>query len=123
MGYEHHEIALVITADTHIQELNSSYRNVDAPTNILSFSMLEGEFLEMGGNLLGDLVISASTAHREAEDAGISIEERLSQLLVHGILHLVGYDHESGESDEKEMIEKSLELLTLIEPDSKLDYF
>lgn len=85
--------------------------------------MLEGDFPEMGANLLGDLVISVPTAQQEAQNAGISLNERLSQLLVHGILHLLGYDHESGEDDEKKMIKKSLELLQQIEPDSTLDYF
>ncbi len=113
----------MFTDDEYIRELNRSYRNIDTPTNVLSFSMLEGEFTEKGGNLLGDLVISAQTAHREAQKAGISLNERLSQLLVHGILHLVGYDHEPGGEYEKEMIKKSCELLCLIEPDSTLDYF
>ena len=77
----------------------------------------------MGGDLLGDLVISVETAQKEADEAGISLEQRLSQLLVHGMLHLVGYDHETGEADETDMIEKSLELLRQIEPDAALDYF
>ncbi|MBF0200770.1 MAG: rRNA maturation RNase YbeY [Desulfamplus sp.] len=123
MGYDTHELSLLITDDAGIQELNSSYRGIDAPTNVLSFPMLGGEFPDMGGKVLGDIVVSASTALQEALEAGISIEERISQLLVHGILHLVGYDHESGYEDEEAMIQKSLELLRLIEPDNTLDYF
>ena len=106
-----------------MKELNSSYRGIDSTTNVLSFSMMEGEFLDMGANLLGDLVISLPTAQKEATESGITLDERLSQLLVHGILHLIGYDHETGEDQEKQMVEKSLELLKLIEPESELDYF
>lgn len=101
--------------------------------------MLEGEFGAMG-NLLGDLVISAERAEEEARQSAITTEERMSQLLVHGILHLIGYDHESDHensgndncndsNNEKyysralEMERKSLELLRLIEPDKELDFF
>ncbi|SLM29026.1 putative metal-dependent hydrolase (fragment) [Desulfamplus magnetovallimortis] len=123
MGYDNHEISIVITDDDHMRELNSSYRGIDNTTNVLSFSMIEGDFQDMGANLLGDLVISLPTAQKEAIESGITLEERLSQLLVHGILHLVGYDHETGEDQERKMVEKSLELLKLIEPESELDYF
>lgn len=112
-----------MTDDAHIQELNRAYRGVDAPTNVLSFSMLEGEFPEMGGNLLGDLIVSVETAQREADAAGITLEQRISQLLVHGMLHLVGYDHDAGEAEASKMIEKSISLLRRIEPDAALDYF
>lgn len=139
LGYEKHEISLVITDNSHIRELNNLYRGIDAPTNVLSFSMLEGEFGAMG-NLLGDLVISAERAEEEARQSAITTEERMSQLLVHGILHLIGYDHESDHensgndncndsNNEKyysralEMERKSLELLRLIEPDKELDFF
>jgi probable rRNA maturation factor len=123
LAYEDHELSLILTDDGHIRELNHAYRGIDAATNVLSFSMLEGEFPEMGANLLGDLVISVETAQKEADEAGISLEQRLSQLLIHGMLHLVGYDHETGESEESRMINKSLELLRQIEPDADLDYF
>lgn len=143
---------MVITDNDHIRELNQLYRGIDAPTNVLSFSMLEGEFGSIG-NLLGDLVISAERAEEEGHDSGITTDERMSQLLVHGILHLVGYDHDNDESDsvnsnsgdnyfedkysdeedfdrenskEKgymEMEKKSLELLRLIEPNKELDFF
>lgn len=101
--------------------------------------MLEGEFGAMG-NLLGDLVISAERAEEEARQSDITTEERMSQLLVHGILHLIGHDHESDHensgndnyddsNNEKdysralEMERKSLELLRLIEPNKELDFF
>ncbi len=118
LGCNHHELSIVIMDDAQIQALNHDFRGIDRPTNVLSFPMQEGEFSNITPGLLGDVVISAQTAAREAEDAGITLEERMSQLLVHGILHLVGFDHETGEEDARQMEIKSLSLLKLIEPDN-----
>jgi probable rRNA maturation factor len=116
LGCNRHEISIVIMDDTEIQALNHSFRKIDAPTNVLSFPMQEGEFSDITPGLLGDVVISAQTAAREAEQAGITLDQRMSQLLVHGILHLVGFDHEAGEEAARQMETKSLELLKQIEP-------
>ncbi len=118
LGCNHHEISIVIMDDTQIRALNREFRGIDRPTNVLSFPMQEGEFSNVTPGLLGDVVISAQTAAGEAEEAGISLDQRLSQLLVHGILHLVGFDHEGDEEDARHMEIKSLELLKLIEPDN-----
>lgn len=123
MGCSDHEISILITDDTRIQELNRTYRNVDRPTNVLSFPMQEGEFADLTPGLLGDVVISLETAEKEADDTDISLAERMSQLLIHGILHLVGFDHERGGEEEAEMTQKSLELLSILEPDRPLPYF
>lgn len=123
LGFDAHELSLVIMDDEGIQELNRTYRGKDKPTNVLSFSMQEGEFGDITPGLLGDVVISVETAAREADQAGITLEERMSQLLVHGILHLVGFDHEQGEDQEREMTAKSLELLRQIEPNTDLTAF
>ena len=123
LGYDAHELSLVIMDDKGIQELNKSYRALDKPTNVLSFSMQEGEFSEVTPGLLGDVIISIETAQREADEAGIKLEERMSQLLVHGILHLVGFDHERGDSAEQEMEAKSLDLIRLIETNNDLTAF
>jgi probable rRNA maturation factor len=104
--------------DAEIRALNREFRDIDRPTNVLSFPMQEGEFSNVPPGLLGDVVISAQTAAAEAEEAGIPLDQRLSQLLVHGILHLVGFDHETGEEDARHMEIKSLELLKRIEPDN-----
>ena len=109
--------------DAGIRELNSTFRGKDKPTNVLSFSMQEGEFGDITPDLLGDVVISVETAQREAQEAGITLEERMSQLLVHGILHLVGYDHEQGDDEAQEMEARSLELLRQIEKNPDLDVF
>ncbi len=123
LGCDDHELSLVITDDAEIRELNQTYRGKDTSTNVLSFPMQEGEFTDITPGLLGDVVISAETAEREAGEAGISPDQRMSQLLVHGILHLVGFDHELGEDQAREMEAKSLDLLRCIEPHTELDFF
>ena len=85
--------------------------------------MIEGECGEITPGLLGDVVISCDTAVQEAKKANITLEERMSQLLIHGILHLIGYDHETGKIDEKKMEDKSFELLRQIESNQKLNAF
>jgi probable rRNA maturation factor len=79
--------------------------------------MQEGEFSGVNPGLLGDVVISIDTAERESKVAGIDIEERVDELLVHGVLHLFGYDHESDEEETRIMEEKSQELLVLLRKD------
>lgn len=123
MGYDDHELSIVIMDDPGIQELNANFRGINRPTNVLSFSMQEGEFSDITPGLLGDVVISVETAQREADDAGITLEQRMSQLLVHGILHLAGFDHEQGEDQACDMETKSLELLRQIEHDIDLTAF
>ncbi len=103
--------------------MNKTYRGKDKPTNVLSFPMQEGQFSDITPGLLGDVVISVETAEQEASDAGISMDERMSQLLIHGILHLLGFDHETGENDAEKMEQKSIELLRLIEKNQGLDAF
>ena len=123
LGCNHHEISIVIMDDAQIRELNQGFRGISAPTNVLSFPMQEGEFSGVTPGLLGDVVISAQTADREATDAGITLDERLSQLLIHGILHLLGFDHEAGEANVDEMETRSRELLRLVEPNPDLAAF
>ena len=76
--------------------------------------MREGEFSDLSPHLLGDVVISTDTAAREAQMAARSMEQRIEELLVHGILHLMGYDHETSEDDARVMEDKSRELMELI---------
>jgi len=114
---------VVILDNEQIQQLNKTYRKVDKPTNVLAFPMIEGEFGDITPGLLGDVVISCETAQKEAKKANISLEERMSQLLIHGILHLIGFDHETGKIDAKKMADKSLELLRKIENNRNLNVF
>lgn len=123
MGCNAHELSIVLTDDPEIRQLNATYRGIDKPTNVLSFPMQEGEFSDITPGLLGDVVISCDTAQREAQSAGISLMERMSQLLIHGILHLVGFDHERSDQDADTMEVKSVELLRIIEKNTDLTAF
>lgn len=94
--------------------LNREYRQVDAPTDVLAFPLWEGEFGEIHPELLGDVVISAPTAQVMSRDHHCSGAAILDLLLVHGILHLVGYDHERDAGEARRMKDKSLELLRML---------
>ena len=108
------ELSIVLVDDSEIAALNQRYLNRSGPTNVIAFPMREGEFSDLSPLLLGDVVISTETAGQEALDAGISVETRLDQLLVHGILHLFGFDHESDPHDAALMEAKAAELLELV---------
>ena len=108
------ELSLLIVDDAGIAELNQEYLNREGPTNVIAFPMREGKFSEISPQLLGDVVVSVDTARREAEIAGGEWEERFVQLMVHGILHLFGYDHEQTEKEARRMEAKSNTILNLI---------
>lgn len=114
MGYPDGELSLVLVDDAQITNLNKEFLKREGPTNVIAFSMREGEFLEISPNLLGDVVISLETADREAREAGLSLSGRFCELLVHGLLHLLGYDHEHSEAEAGEMDTKSREILKII---------
>jgi pyridoxine 5-phosphate synthase len=105
------ELSNLLVDDQHITELNETWLSKKGPTNVLSFSLTEGEDLAMARNLLGDIVISVETAAREALKDGITVQQRLDVLLVHGFLHLVGYDHEKSDVEAERMFIKEKELL------------
>ena len=105
------ELSLLVVDDETIARLNLQYRERSGPTNVLAFSMNEGEFAEIMPHVLGDVVISADTCAREAQRDGISFEQHFFALLVHGILHLRGYDHERSEEEDRRMEAKSQEIL------------
>jgi len=85
--------------------LNRTWLGKDRPTNVISFAMQEGEGAGVQADLLGDVVISVETAARDAAEAGVAVENELYFLLLHGILHLLGYDHERGSADDAERME------------------
>ncbi len=109
------ELSLLVVDDPQIATLNRQYLNRHGPTNVIAFPMRQGEFSNLTPQLLGDVVISVETAASEAKNAGISMPERFAQLLVHGILHLFGYDHEKSKQQARKMEEKSNELIKLLE--------
>lgn len=106
---------MLITGNRAIRQLNRTYLGKDRPTNVLSFSQQEGAVGVPGSQVLGDVVISADTAASEAEAAGQTGYQRLIYLLLHGILHLRGYDHErSGEQEARRMARKEQQLWKLL---------
>ncbi len=109
------ELSILIVDDPRIAKMNHAYLDHGGPTNVISFSMREGEFGDINPHLLGDVIISADTCAKEAQEAGISMEDRLDQLLIHGILHIFGYDHIHSEAEAKVMETKSDELAALVD--------
>lgn len=114
LGCHNGELSIVIVDDPQIEIINRQYLNRSRPTNVLAFPMQEGSFSDINPFLLGDVVISAETCDKEAKAAGIDFNERFDQLLVHGILHLFGYDHENDEKEASKMEKKSVELLKIM---------
>ena len=112
LGCDKRELSILITGDDQIHELNRQYLNRDRPTNVLSFPMAGDD--RIGTGMLGDIVISVDTAKMEADEMGITFHERIYELLVHGLLHLMGYDHEKTEKDEKIMRKEEKRLLSLL---------
>lgn len=93
LGLEDRELSILLTDEAEMQELNGAYRGKDRPTDVLSFAQEEGPEVP-GSKLLGDLVICPKVAARQAEDRGHATAHELDILLAHGLLHLLGYDHE-----------------------------
>jgi probable rRNA maturation factor len=89
---EVNELSVLFTSDAEIRKLNHLFRQKDKPTDVLSFSQQEGVH---GGSVLGDLVISLDTAKRQAKEYGVTLNQEVLRLIVHGLLHLYGYDHEN----------------------------
>jgi probable rRNA maturation factor len=102
LGLSKVELSIALVSDAQIKRLNKRYRNKDKPTDVLSFPI--GEKVE-DWLILGDIVISVDTAKRQAQELGHSLEEELKRLLVHGLVHLLGYDHELGGEEEKKFFE------------------
>ena len=109
------ELSILITDDDAIAEMNRAYLGRTGPTNVIAFPMQEGAFADLTPGLLGDVVISADTALREARSMGVSLEARFTELLIHGILHLSGYDHEQSDTEAEKMEAKTRELLEMLD--------
>ena len=100
------ELSLVFTDDASIREINAEWRNIDKPTNVLSFPAFPVEPGKMPGPMLGDIILAQETIARESADLGKSFDEHLTHLLVHGFLHLFGYDHiHAGDAERMEGLE------------------
>ena len=105
------ELSLLVVDDDGIAPMNAQYLGRNGPTNVIAFPMQEGDFAAVNPHLLGDVVISAETCQREAEAAGIGFDRQFTELLIHGILHLFGYDHEKSSVEAERMFRKTEALL------------
>ncbi len=101
-------VSLLFTSDAEVHELNREWRGKDKPTNVLSFPMLDrAELLALAPDgppvLLGDIALAHETCAREAAEKGVSLEHHAAHLVVHGLLHLAGHDHETSHEDASAM--------------------
>lgn len=114
LGLTEKELSILLTDDSTIAELNQRYLQRARPTNVIAFPMQEGPYSEINPQIVGDVVISVETAHRQSKEAGLSPSCVLERLLVHGILHLSGYDHERSDSEAHLMEKKEEEILKVL---------
>ena len=105
------QVGVTIVSDSEIGELNNFYRHHSGPTDVLAFAMGEGEYADVNPDLLGDVVVSAETARRQASQEGHSLGVELVVLAIHGTYHLLGYDHEKDDGEMAAKEKKALELL------------
>jgi len=114
------EASLLFTSDDEVHQLNKEWRERDKPTNVLSFPMLtRAELLDLDAAkaetgppiMLGDLALAHETCVREAAEKGISTEHHTAHLIIHGLLHLAGYDHETSDEDAEKMEALEVQIL------------
>lgn len=119
------EISVRLTSDDEVHALNRQYRQKDQPTNVLSFPMVQADLLDTvsqnsddGELLLGDIVLACGVCSAEAAERGITVEQHATHLMVHGVLHLLGYDHlDDEEAEAMEEIERqALATLGIADP-------
>ena len=117
------ELSIELIGDRRMRRLNHDYRKKDRTTDVLAFAMRES-FIPYASSrtpaMLGDVVISIPTAVRQAREAGLSLDEEIAALLVHGVLHLCGYDHERSEKDAARMRRRERIILKKVQPVPRL---
>jgi probable rRNA maturation factor len=109
-----HELSILLLDNKGITKINKKYLRKNRSTNVISFSLNEGKFGNINPQVLGDVVISVEKAQEQAGINGTILDEEISFLLIHGILHLVGYDHEKKGSEREKMRKKEKEVYRLI---------
>ena len=97
LGHGRSELSIALVDDAEMAKLNGEWRGRSKPTDVLSFSLIEGEQSRYRGEMLGDVVIGIETAARQARQRHRALDEEMSRLLIHGVLHLLGHDHEKVE--------------------------
>tara|TARA_B100000686_G_scaffold213924_2_gene220901 strand:- start:1199 stop:1660 length:462 start_codon:yes stop_codon:yes gene_type:complete len=112
------ELSVLLVNDYKMRKLNAEYRKIDATTDVLSFP--QTSLGKLDSILLGDVVVSTDTASKQANDHAISLEEEILLLIIHGILHLLGFDHDKSLSEAKKMKQKTRHLFKVIFPETEL---
>ena len=108
------EVSVTIVDNETIHEINLEHRGIDRPTDVLSFPMFDEDFDDGEDCVLGDIVISLEKAKEQAEEYGHSFNREVAFLCVHSMLHLLGYDHEISDEDDKEMRAKQTEIMKIM---------
>lgn len=110
------DINLILTDDTYIHAINKEYRKKDKPTDVISFAYDDEPFpfLQEQNSMIGDIYISLETAIIQADEFNVTFVQEFTRLFIHGILHLLGFDHERSKKDEKIMFAKEDELFSEI---------
>ncbi|MCI4626186.1 MAG: rRNA maturation RNase YbeY [Candidatus Magnetoovum sp. WYHC-5] len=110
------ELSLLFVNDVQMQKLNKMHRGIDKTTDVLSFPMYDSpsEFPKEGVILLGDIVINADKARRDADEKQLTLYDEICTLLIHGLLHLLGYDHEKNSYQAQKMLKKENELASAL---------
>ncbi len=115
LGLGNRDLSILFTDDAEIRIVNRAYFNKDRPTNVISFSYADGFPCEVAG----DLIISLERAHEESEKSGIPFYERVFSLIIHGLLHVQGFDHERGEREARRMRYREKKLLAHVLSDRR----
>lgn len=118
LGEDGAELSIALVDDEEMQRLNRDWRGKDRPTDVLSFALREGDGepppVAGATRPLGDVVLSLPTAERQARERGHGVERELAELLVHGVLHLLGWDHERSPAEARRMFAKQREVLEAV---------
>jgi len=116
-GLAGHEVTVMLLSDRGMRKINRDYRGIDAPTDVVSFAMQEGEYGDVSGILLGDLAISLETVYRQASEEHADARpetgtprRELALMTIHGLLHLLGFDHELSSDNERVMVARETEM-------------
>jgi probable rRNA maturation factor len=111
---EDQEVSLLLTDNNEMKELNQHFRGIDEPTDVLAFAVNDGEEIPSFEALLGDIVISIPYMKKQALELGVSLQEELLRLFIHGVLHLIGYDHEVSEEEAEKMAREEERILDAV---------
>ncbi len=114
LGFEDAELSVLLVSDRRIRQLNRQYLGRNRPTDVLAFSQWEGGGERVQPAWLGDVVISAETAEEQAAGAGVELNQELDLLLIHGVLHLIGYEHTGSDEEAVVMNRKQRQVLRLV---------